>query len=338
MMKLLRLNPLIVVFFLAGIRLEAQQAAPAYISSMNSLHDFDLFANSGWDGNWYVGYNSLWIVELPMPADSSGFVRAYVGAKLGRAKTQTATGQPPWVRSPIDCDLYAGISSTAAWKSSDSYYLAGCEDLPLEGSAEEAMRGSGEARWYWKEVPLSKINFGGKNYLAVWSITPEMTDAASGPILAAGRSGGTVRGWLNRGISGAPPIRTEEALETQLNEFAPALAVKLVPAHRDTQVKVELGGFKEGPDAYLWEIQAIGRNIKEVRPEISVDGNRWVSFGRPAYDPPFQIGVSRKRIQKEVKLLVPGNKKIEQAYIRITAWDEWGNSGSTDNFIVFIKY
>ncbi|MBI4669105.1 MAG: hypothetical protein HY747_07940 [Elusimicrobia bacterium] len=330
----------ILVFFTlhaSRFPLHSQQPSPQYISLLKSPQQFDLFATSGWDGNWYVGYNSMWIVDLAIAAKQSDYVRAYIGSKMGRAKTQPIAGKPPWIRSPIPCDIYLGIASTPAWRSSDSYYLVSCEDLSKEGSSEDALNGVGESRWYWREIPLSKINWQGKNFLAIWSATPEIVDVSSGPILAAGYISGGARAWLNRGISGAPPAKPEDSLETPLAAFGPALAIKLVPNHAAPPIKVDLVHFQENPDGYLWEIQAAGANIERIRPEISVDASQWRAFGVSVFNPPYQVTVSRARIIKEVEELLPGNKKLDQAYIRITAWDEWGNSAGTGNFSVYVK-
>ncbi|MBI4064171.1 MAG: hypothetical protein HY401_07710 [Elusimicrobia bacterium] len=328
-------------FPLIAKSLAAQDAPVAYASLMNSPHDFDLFANAGWDGNWYIGFNSMWIVELTPPPQKS-YDRVFVGAKLGRAKTRSVAGRPPWIRSAIDCDIYIGAASTPAWKSPDSYFLTSCQDIPVEGNSQEAITGTGESRWYWREIPLSKIQINQKNYLAVWSTTAEIIDASSGPILAAGKTSGMQNAWLNRGILGAPPLDPQEALETRLNEFAPALAIKFI-ASRGTpaadKISVELVSFKENQENYVWEIQVQTKNLERVRPEISIDAVHWTAFGRPVFGPPLQVTVSKSRIHDEVSLLTPGNARTraKQAYIRITAWNEWEDSASTDKFTVIIK-
>ncbi len=334
------------VFFLVSLSycllipsffLLAQQPEPIYLTLGRSPHDFDLFANTGWDGQWYVGYNSMWIVKLAPPSKDTLYARAYLGAKLGRVKSKPAGTDLRWDRESVPCDIYIGAAATPSWKSSDSFYLTSCEDLPLDGNDGEAYHGEGESRWHWVEIPLSKISFKSDNYLGIWSNTPGIISASSGPILAATIANGPIEAWLNHSIQGVPPIHVEDSLETKLNTYAPALAIKLIPVNKAEAVKVDLLSFKESPKAYLWEIQVIARNLDRVRPEISIDGKGWVAFGKSYFSPPFQVLVLRDRIVREIGNLIPGNNKIEQAYLRITAWDEWGNSGSTDNFVVYIK-
>ena len=31
---------------------------PVFVAQVPNPNDYSLFANSGWDGNWYVGYNN----------------------------------------------------------------------------------------------------------------------------------------------------------------------------------------------------------------------------------------------------------------------------------------
>lgn len=324
------------IFWGAQSHVLAESAMPAYLTLGDSPGDFELFANGGWDGNWYVGYNSMWIARLETPQDKKNWSRAYIGAKLGRMKSESVDRKKPWVHEPHSCELYMGVSSTPAWKSNDVYFLTSCEDLPLEGSPTDAVHSVGESRWYWREVPLEAINFSGSNFVSIWSNTPALLSASSSPILAAAEIAGQFPAWLNRGVQGSPPLDASESLESQLSFFAPALAIKLVPEHEAIPVKVELVGFQEKSKAYLWQVQIEARNFERAQAEISLDGTRWVSFGRPIFSPPFSLMVSPERIQAEARRLLPGHKTQREAYLRIAAIDEWGNKGYTQQFSVYI--
>src|SRR5438552_1865059 len=59
---------------------------PVFVAQIPNPNDYVLFANSGWDGNWYVGYNNGWVKKLPA-VPNGNYARAYLGAKLGRMKT-----------------------------------------------------------------------------------------------------------------------------------------------------------------------------------------------------------------------------------------------------------
>src|SRR4051812_24400091 len=72
---------------LAGSEPAASASAdyPVFVAKASNPNDYSLFANGGWDGNWYVGYNTCWIKKLPA-IPLGHYARAYIGAKLGRMK------------------------------------------------------------------------------------------------------------------------------------------------------------------------------------------------------------------------------------------------------------
>ncbi|MEE9316262.1 MAG: hypothetical protein V3U97_04040, partial [bacterium] len=76
---------LLVHSFNAKALLASENRYPVIIAEVENLNDFALFATSGWDGNWYVGYNHAWVTRLP-EAPEGNYAKAYLGAKLGRAK------------------------------------------------------------------------------------------------------------------------------------------------------------------------------------------------------------------------------------------------------------
>ena len=101
---------IILYFFLAGL-LPASASAqnpsslpwistgpvlPSYVSLIPNINDFTRFADGGHDANWYIGFNNAWIVRLPA-APQGDFTRAFIGAKIGRAKTRP-NPERPWLR------------------------------------------------------------------------------------------------------------------------------------------------------------------------------------------------------------------------------------------------
>ncbi len=133
---------------------------PVYLTSLSNINNYDIFANGGWDGNWYVGYNVCWIKKISISDLDSEmeYRKAFVGAKLGRAKTRRKAGRPSWEKEPIPGDIYIAISNIPAWKAAQRYFLISTEDIPLESDPVDAINNVGESRWFWREVPLEQIN------------------------------------------------------------------------------------------------------------------------------------------------------------------------------------
>src|SRR6187551_3705376 len=85
--------------------LSTSTIVPTIVTLAPSLHEYGRFADGGPDANWYVGFNNAWIVKLP-PAPPGEFTRAFIGAKLGRAKTRPMPDKP-WLRETIPGKVYA---------------------------------------------------------------------------------------------------------------------------------------------------------------------------------------------------------------------------------------
>src|SRR3989344_6211664 len=123
------------IFFLAAsclcifaLPLAAQD--PVFIADLSNPHDFELFANGGWDGNWYVGYNTCWVQKLAVPPGK--YARAYVGARLGRMKNYRPEGKAPWQKKAYEGEIYMGVSSTSSWSRDQSFFLTSTSDISLE--------------------------------------------------------------------------------------------------------------------------------------------------------------------------------------------------------------
>src|SRR5262249_15526312 len=124
----------ILLSFLIAVPLTAQSLSndyPVYVLKVSNPNDYTLFANSGgWDGNWYVGYDTCWVKKLPA-IPSGSYMRAYIGAKLGRMKLQPA-GKKPWEQKSIPGEIDMAISSTAAWTAVQRVRLTLTSDIPSE--------------------------------------------------------------------------------------------------------------------------------------------------------------------------------------------------------------
>lgn len=299
---------------------------PVYCAELSNLDDYRLFANSGWDGNWYAGFNVCWMEELPPPPPGT-YTRAFIGAKLGRMKTRTIAGKPSWEREAIPGSIYVSLSSTSAWKQNQGRYLTDTQDIPWEADAENALDSVGEARWFWTEVPITAVNLGGPNYVALWSPTEYFISTASSPILAAGWGSQKVNSWMNGDVRGYPPMK--DALKTAVTVFEPAIAMKFIPAGSEQDIRVAVTSVKDGrPNTAnkTFSCSVIGSNIERTWLEVSANnGTQWTKHGRAAYTAPYQFTL-------KADALPTGKLKV-----RVVAEDVWGNRGTSEPLEIVVS-
>ena len=290
---------------------------PVYVAELSNINDYNIFANSGWDGSWYAGYNVCWMEELGQ-IPKWEYSKAFIGVKLGRMKTRPVPGKAVWEKEPIPGDIYVALSTTSSWKSDQKYFLASTKDIPLEGDNENALEGVGEARWFWAEVPVENINLEGSNYIALWSPTEYFVSTASSPVLAGGWGSNYLNTWMNNDIRGYPPLKAANALKTGITVFEPAIALKLVPKGCEQEIRVAIADVKDGrkKTANKTFIAAVlGNEIECAWLELSTDGKSWQRITRYEYSAPYMITI-------KPETLPTGSLKI-----RCAARDIWGNAG-----------
>jgi len=291
---------------------------PVFLTLLPDPQDFKLFASGGSDGNWYVGYNTCWVAKLP-PAPPGSYTKAFLGARLGRAKSEPVAGSPPWIKQPIDGEIDIALSNEAIWPESRRFKLTETTKIPTEGDSENSSEAPGEARWFWTEIPVSMVNFDTGNFVALFSPSPELTNAGTSPILAAGRAPKGVQAWLNSSVRGQPPLTAEDALKTQMPNFAPAICLKLVPAN-DHAVAVRAFWAHEvepTPGFVTVESSALGTDVEQAWLETSQDnGMTWQKSGRPLWNPPYFF---------RYKL----SDSKENTALRVNAADIMGNQGAS---------
>lgn len=295
---------------------------PTYVSLAPNINDFGRFADGGSDANWYVGFNNAWILKLPA-APLGEYSRAFVGAKIGRAKTFPNPNKP-WVREIIDGKVYVGLSPTPSFSAEQSYFLAETADIPLETDGQAYVEGSGSSEWFWAEVPVSAVNFSGPNYLVIWSPTKYFLRASSAPILAASPIDNPAlmketRAWNNHSISGVPPRVAATALETPINNIIPALAIKLVPPLSDEINVTELAAQSVGKK-YVVTFSVGGENVAEAWVESSKDQLDWARVSKILRKPPYIFTITGDRFPS------PGE------YLRGAARDITGTVGKSEAY------
>lgn len=305
-------------------RVAFRKPMPVYLSELSNINDYTLFANAGWDGNWYAGFNVCWI-EMAPPPPAGDYRKAFIGAKLGRMKSRPVKGRPIWEKEVIPGSVYIAVSSTPSWKTNQQYFLAASEDIPLEGDPENAVEGVGESRWFWAEVPLTAVNLEGPNYIALWSPTEYFVSVASAPILAGGWGGKKVNSWICNDVKGYPPLNPSDALKTPISVFEPAIAMKLAPAGTEQDITVTVSAVQEGREntsnkTFIADIG--GDSIEKAWLEISVDGLKWARHGRNVYSAPFMLTLRNEKLPEG------------QILVRVCASDIWGNKGYSEPVVI----
>jgi len=295
---------------------------PVYVTAVPNPNDYSLFANSGWDGNWYAGYNNCWIKKLP-PIPSGSYRRVYLGAKLGRMKSLGPVGRPPEFPA-IPGAFYMAISSTTAWKASERVQIASGDEIPLEGHYEFAIEGTGESQWFWAQVPLDKLNPKGDNFIVLWSSTPAYVQASSAPIVAAAHGGKSGDTWTCQNIAGVPPSEPRPDPGSSISYFQPALGLKLIPAGSSRPVVVRLiswrPGQAENPKPVI-TANVAGESIENAWIEYGVK-DEWRRAGRALWKAPYIFTLDPRPLPR-------GRLKL-----RVAAKNIWGDFGYSDAFSI----
>ncbi|MBI4056846.1 MAG: hypothetical protein HY399_04780 [Elusimicrobia bacterium] len=274
---------------------------PAYIALVPNVNDFNLFADGGWDGNWYVGFDSCWIVKLP-GVPTGNYSKAFIGARLGRAKTRIKRNARSGEREHeiIPGKIYMAISSEPSFPSDKSFFLTTSKDIALEPLISETMPGLGESRWFWTEVPLRLVNSDRPNYLALWSNSDYFVSASSSPIVAGTKpkEAKEASAWLNRSIHGVAPRGSAPTPGTPLIGLQPALALKLVP--RNSAV-VTVGPLEitnlSGAIAARFSVR--GENTELAWIELSHDQFTWERITPFLRHPPYIFTIPSRDLSRD---------------------------------------
>lgn len=289
---------------------------PAYLALSPNINDFGRFADGGSDSNWYVGFDNAWVVKLP-PAPEGRWTRAFLGAKLGRAKTVPQKDRP-WEQRVIPGKVYIAVSQRPSFSSEQSFFLVETSDVPLEPRESFYLPGVGKSEWFWAEVPRSLVSSERPNYVIVWSPTSEFRSGENSPILAAADSlppGDEPRAWNNHNIQGVPPRGEEDALPVPIT-LKPALAIKLVPS-ASTRVTVSAFSAETGAKSVDARFSADGRDIEAAWIESSEDQLEWRRVSGYRRAPPYAFTLPVESVAGR------------GAWLRARARDAWANEGAS---------
>ncbi|MEA2081948.1 MAG: hypothetical protein U9O97_04355 [Elusimicrobiota bacterium] len=265
-------------------------AEPRYIANLPNIHEYELFSNNGWTGNWYVGYDHSWIVKLPPVKGINKFKKAFIGVKLGRAKTakqlETALqteinaqkekleGASPAEKENLVSEIESlkkkkesaaiasvciSVSENSDFSDNKKYIAAQNSEIPLDGDHNEALNNIGSAQWFWKEVPLSSISENKNNFVAVWSENALFTSASYAPVIAAGWSEKNKYAYLSTDNFGKAP----KNLEKKISFFTPGLCIKLVPENNEKlKLKIKKAGINEGTLRVCAAVEGIPERLR----------------------------------------------------------------------------
>ena len=305
---------------------ETKSRLPTFVSLASNINDFGRFADSGPDENWYIGFNNAWIVELP-PAPIGEYSRAFIGAKVGRAKTRPKPGGRWGERETAPGRIYIGISPTPSFTPDRALFLVDSKDIPLESDPKSYVPGAGASQWFWREVPAGMVSFSGPNYLIVWSPDLWLLASSSAPVLAAmeerGAPGEEPHAWNNRSLGGVAPRRQEGTLETPISSLKPAIAIKLVPPN-DASVAVHECQAKTLGNDLVFRFSVEGESVESAWLEHSADQLDWERFSRFVRQPPYNVTIAK------------GQLPPRGAYVRAVARDQLYNEGACD--AVWVSY
>jgi hypothetical protein len=302
---------------------------PAVLAPLGNINDFNLLANGGFDPGWRVGYDTLWVVQLP-PAPAGKWARAFLGAKLGRAKQEPVPGRPSWEKRRIKGEIDISVAEEPLWPHSRRMLLAETRQIPLEGDPDNPLEGVGEARWFWVEVPLKNVSFDRPNFVVLYSPSESLKGLDRAPVLAAGSKTmmrKDVNVWMKSGAAGEPPIGAVDALKTPVNTYAPAVAIKLVPeGTRAPQVALARapsdGDTVRNP--FLLSASVTGTDVSRAWVEVSTDTRKWSSFGSSVDTAPYAFTVR--------PALLPAG----EVWLRVSANDAWENRGASEPLRVVV--
>ncbi|MBI3548835.1 MAG: hypothetical protein HY078_07345 [Elusimicrobia bacterium] len=296
---------------------------PTYVALAPNINDFGQFADGGPDSNWYIGFNNAWIVQLP-PAPQGDFSRAFIGAKVGRAKARPRPARP-WEREVTPGKVYIGISPAPNFSAAQQFFLAETRDIPLDTDPKVNIAGTGESQWFWAEVPPGHVSSSGPNYLIVWSPTESFSDATKAPVLAAldtrAAPDDAVHAWVNRSIQGVPPRQAKGALETPIRRLAPALAIKLVPQNQNA-ITVSECVARATERGIMMSFSVSGQDPELAWIERSKDQLEWERVSKFQRRPPYMITLDHAALP------------ARGAYFRASARDLLGNEGSCRGLFV----
>ncbi len=320
--------------FLPAVLCASAPDYPVYVSQIPNPNDYTVFANAGWDGNWYVGFNNAWVKKLP-PIPKGHYAHVFIGAKLGRMKTLPPVGRPPEF-SPFPGEIWTAIASTPSWTTNQQFRLTTTADIPFEGSPEFPLENVGESQWFWTEVPLESVNLTGDNYIALWSPTPELLSVSSSPVLAAGLGGKDVSTWVSRDVNGEPPKTMLPPKTSGVSFFQPAIALKLIPEGAAHPMQVNVQSWKNGTVDHLKPVISAsveGNSVERVWVELEsqvrrgdvVRGKEWIQLGRSLWKVPYIFSLDQGKL--------PHGK----LRLRVASVNVWGEKAYSNPFEIEVS-
>ncbi|MBN2406864.1 MAG: hypothetical protein JXJ19_04125 [Elusimicrobia bacterium] len=269
----------------------AGSESPVFLAELPTPGEYVLFANGGWNGNWYVGYEHAWVTKLP-PVGDLEYGKAYLGARLGRAKTREQIseihGKQKTDIQPGPYSILIGVSRSEKEPPNKKYVLADTDELPMEGSPVMALENVSASRWFWVEIDSDLLSRETPNYIRVWSENSELDSAETSPILAGGVGSNKLDNSFLVIGSDDPDVKT-------IKYFEPAIAMKFVKKGAPVP-RIEIKTFEQHPLDPMKQLvgtEVSGEYITEVGMQVK-SGSGWEDTGRIVTGPPYDLVLSYK--------------------------------------------
>jgi hypothetical protein len=281
----------ILIFFVLVLN-AAAKSEPVFIAELPTPGEFTLFANGGWSGNWYVGHNHGWVSNLG-PVDPKGFKTVFIGARLGRAKTQEQIEEFFKTQSEEEKDISAGPYSILIGVSDSKdkrpkgKVLVTTDMIPLEGSPVMALEGVTESRWFWVQISKKHLSPNQDNFIHLWSEDKDLNNEAVSPVLAGG---------IGSNTRGNSFLVLEDDMKI-IKFFEPAIAIKLIPDNPPVP-EIDITGFEQhqiDPSKYIVKTKVTGDYITEVIIELD-KGRGWEQV-KTVTNPPYDLVFNYKDLE-----------------------------------------
>lgn len=265
-----------------------------YYFSSQPLNDYNLFANSGWDGNWYIGYNRTWIVKIPVNKIKFDYDEAFIGVKIGRMKGDFIPGKP--VKKQYETNIYIKLLDCKIQKEK-IYKLCSTFDIPMESDFEYAIEETSDSKWFFTKIDKDFLE-NDCIYTLIFINDEKFNGISSCPVLAGAWEkvkGSGFEAWIVEPAKGGE-FEMEKMFERRIYSFVPAVCLKLVK-YEESQLNFGINFIEISTRITRVQLDVKG-GIIEVWAEVATDNKTFGKVSRSVYAPPFDFSIRNDELPK----------------------------------------